>query len=279
MFRAISRYARALGYLVTGRIDAARRTLAENPHVVRATYDQVIEDKTRRIHEYKDAISRLIVQQEQKMSRIRELGEEVGRLEQIREGAAAKARQTVTQMKADGQSMEQIKQSEDYRTCQTAYSQFTTQIDEKTKRLTELEGDVNTLDSTINQHKTQLQGMLREVEDLRSEAEQTVADVMTAQEERQLNDMLSGISRDRTSRELEEMRQVRDQVKAQARVSRELAGTDTKQQEREFLEYATANAATDEFDRLIGLAGETDAADHVADRETDAPTTEPRLPE
>ena len=275
MFRALSRYARALGYLVTGRIDAARRTLSASPHVVRATYDGVIRDKTRRIHEYKDAISRLIVQQEQKMSRIRELGEEVGRLEQLKEGAAAKARVEVSRMRGDGQSMEAIKQSEDYRTTQTAYSRFSTQIEEKNGRLQELEADVKNLDGTIGQHKTQLQGMLREVEDLKSEAEQTVADVLTATEERQLNDMLAGISQDRTSRELEEMRQLRSEVKAQARVSRELAGTDTQQEEREFLEYAAANAEADEFDRLIGLAGETDAAE----REGEEPAREPRLPE
>ena len=46
MFRAIGRYFRALGYLVTGRIDKARQTLMANPNVMRATYDQVIHDKT-----------------------------------------------------------------------------------------------------------------------------------------------------------------------------------------------------------------------------------------
>ncbi len=56
------------------------------------------------------------------------------------------------------------------------------------------------------------------------------------------------------------MRDLRQQQKAQARVSRELAGTDTKRQEAEFLEYARKGVATDEFDKLIGLAGEADAA-------------------
>ena len=56
------------------------------------------------------------------------------------------------------------------------------------------------------------------------------------------------------------MRDPRQQQKAQARVSREMAGTDTKRQEAEFLEYARKGVATDEFDKLIGLAGQADAA-------------------
>jgi hypothetical protein len=57
VLRAIGRYMRALGYLVTGRIDAARQELSKNPYVVQATFDRVIEDKTSRIHQYKDAVA------------------------------------------------------------------------------------------------------------------------------------------------------------------------------------------------------------------------------
>lgn len=56
------------------------------------------------------------------------------------------------------------------------------------------------------------------------------------------------------------MRQLREEMKAKAKVSKELAGTDTKVQEAEFIAYATKNKANDEFDRLIGLAGEADSA-------------------
>ena len=55
MFRAIGRYLKAFGYLITGRVDAARKTLSANPYVVQATYDNVIREKTLRINQYKDA--------------------------------------------------------------------------------------------------------------------------------------------------------------------------------------------------------------------------------
>jgi hypothetical protein len=40
-----------------------------------------------------------------------------------------------------------------------------------------------------------------------------------------------------------------------------MAGTDTKQQEAQFLEYARSNTSTDEFDALLGMAEGTEGAE------------------
>ena len=55
--------------------------------------------------------------------------------------------------------------------------------------------------------------------------------------------------------ELRELRDLRQKASAGARVSRELAGLDTKRAEEEFLDYAQQSEANDEFDALIGLSG------------------------
>ena len=276
MFKAIGRYFRALGYLVTGRIDAARRAVSTSPHVVNATFDQIIEAKRKSVQQYKDAIARLIVQHEAKMNKIKSLTEDVNRLEQLKEGAAAKARTVITEMKASGATVEQIKAGEDYQTCMNAFNDFSGKIEEKTERIAEYEGEVKELDSTISGHKIQLQQMLRDIENLKEEQATTVAEIITAKEEAELNDMLSGISSDRTSKELSDMRQLREEMKAKATVSKELAGTDTKVQEAEFIEYATKHKASNEFDQLIGLAGEADTASKDAPSQTEG---ESKLPE
>ncbi|MFN3166674.1 MAG: PspA/IM30 family protein [Phycisphaeraceae bacterium] len=276
MFKAIGRYFRALGYLVTGRIDAARRAVSANPNVVNATFDQIIESKRKSVQQYKDAIARLIVQHEAKMSKIKTLSDDVNRLEQLKEGAAAKARTVVAEMKANGATIEQIKSGEDYQTCMAAYNDFSTKINEKSDHIAELEADVKEMDQTISGHKIQLQQMLREIENLKEEQATTVAEIITAKEEAELNDMLSGISADRTSKELSDMRQLREEMKAKAKVSKELAGTDTKVQEAEFIEYATKHKANDEFDQLIGLAGEADTTEAATPEER---TGESKLPE
>lgn len=276
MFKAVGRYFRAIGYLFTGRIDAARRAISTSPHVVNATFDQIIEDKRKSVHQYKDAIARLIVQHEAKMSKIKTLSDDINRLEQLKEGAAAKARTVVAEMKTKGMSLDDIKTSEDYQTCMNAFNDFSTKINEKTEHIGGLEGDVKELDQTISGHKIQLQQMLREIENLKEEQATTVAEIITSKEEAELNDMLSGISADRTSRELSDMRQLREEMKAKAKVSKELAGTDTKVQEAEFIAYATKNKATNEFDQLIGLAGEADASEDAAPEQREG---ESKLPE
>ena len=46
MFTALGRYLRAFGYLITGRVDSARKEMSKNPYVIQATYDKIVEEKT-----------------------------------------------------------------------------------------------------------------------------------------------------------------------------------------------------------------------------------------
>jgi phage shock protein A len=117
---------------------------------------------------------------------------------------------------------------------------------------------VATYAKTIGDHKIQLQQLLRDVEKIKAEAADTVADVITSKQERDLADMISGIAKDGSAEELQRMRQLRQEIKAEARISKEMAGTDTKAQEAEFLDYARKTAATSEFDALTGLAEKTE---------------------
>jgi hypothetical protein len=256
MFSAIGRWIKAIGYLFTGQIDSARRVLDTNPHVVRAKYDAVIRDKVNRIQMYKQAVAGLIAQQENKLAVVKNLTEEVGNLERLKAGALAKAKQTVEKLKASGKSEEAIKTDEDYKRCLAAFNDFSTTLAEKQARIAENETDIETYRKNIADHKVQLQQLLRDVEKIRSEAADAVADVITSKQEKDIADMLSGIAQDGTTKELQDLRQMRQELKAEARISKEMAGTDTKAQEAEFLEYARTTQSNTEFDGLVGL-GET----------------------
>jgi len=261
MIGALARWIKAIGYLFTGQIDSARRVLDTNPHVVRAKYDQIVRDKVSQIHTYKQAVAGLIAQEENKLAKVKRLTEEVQQLERLRAGALAKGKQTVDRFQKEGKSKEEIHQNEDYKKCLAAYNDFSTTLAEKQAHITELERDIAGYSKTIADHKVQLQQLLREVDKIKAEAFDTVADVITAKQERDLADMLSGISKDGSAEELQRLRQLRQEIKAEVRISKELAGTDTKAQEAEFLDYARKSEATSEFDSLLGLAekAETEA--------------------
>jgi len=264
MFGALVRWFKAVGYLLTGQIDSARRVIDTNPHVVRAKYDQIVRDKVSQIHIYKQAVASLIAQQENKIAIVKRLTDDVQQLERLRSGALAKAKQTVEQLQKAGKSKEEIHSSEDYKKCLAAYNDFSSTLAEKQSRITEAEGDIESYRKNIADHKVQLQQLLRDVEKVRAEASDAVADIITAKQEKDIADTLSGIAKDGSAEELQRLRQLRQEVRAEARISKEMAGTDTKAQEAEFLEYARKSAASNEFDALLGLAEKTEAAAKTA---------------
>ncbi len=271
MFRALGRWIKAVGYLLTGQIDSARRVLDTNPHVVRAKYDAIIRDKVTRIQTYKQAVAGLIAQQENKMASLKRLTEEVQNLERLRAGALAKAKQTVEKLKAAGKTEEEVKADEDYKRCLAAYNDFSSTLAEKQSRISENEADIESYGKTIGDHKVQLQQLLRDVDKIKAESHDAVADIITAKQEKDIADMLSGIAQDGTAQELQNLRQLRQEVRAEARISKELAGTDTKAQEAEFLEYARTSQSNAEFDNLIGLGSAAPAKPTTKDKGTALP--------
>ncbi len=268
MFNAIGRFFRAIKYLFTGKVDQAADAISANPTVISATFDKVIQDKKKRLNEYKDAISAMIAQEESKKERLTSLTQEIEKLEKLKAGAAARAKTLVDKYHGDSQA---VKNDPEYLKCQSAFKDFSSTLAEKQQRSLELEEDLRQLIANVSGHKTQIQTLMRELEKIKEEKHDAVADVLSAKEEKQIADMVNGISNDKTSQELQRLRDMRQKAVANARVSRELAGMDAKKAENEFLEYAQKNAADDEFDALIGLAGKKESAEPAQ--------TESKIPE
>lgn len=250
MFKAIGKWLRAIGYLLTFRIDKASETLRMNPGVMSANYDRIITEKRDRINQYKDAIASMIAQEESKKQRLTTLTEEIGRLEQLRAGAAAKAKKVAERYNGDP---EQTRNDAEYQKCQAAFKDFSSTLAEKQAHADELEKDLQALMKNVEGHKIQIQSQMRDLEKLREEKHDAVAAVMSAKEEKQIADMMTGLSQDRTSEELKELRELRQKAGASARMSREMAGLDSRRAEEEFLDFAQKSAADDEFDALIGI--------------------------
>jgi len=270
MFAAIMRWFKAIGYLLTGQIDSARRVIDTSPHVVRAKYDQIIREKITQIQMYKQAVAGLIAQQENKIATVQRLTDDVQQLERLKAGALAKAKQVVDRLQTAGKTKEEIQASEEYKRCLAAFNDFSSTLAEKQARIAENEKDIENYRKTIADHKVQLQQLLRDLEKVKTEAADAVADIITAKQERDLADTLSGIAKDGSAEELQRLRQLRQEVRAEARISKEMAGTDTKAQEAEFLEYARKSSASAEFDSLVGLAEKAAAPPVAAAEKTTA---------
>ena len=259
MANGFTRFFKAIWYTLTGKAHESADRMMENPEAVRGAYEDIINDKKGNIQRYKAAIGQLIALVEQKRSTVKSLTDEVERLEELKAGAIAKAQQTAAQLQGEGLSPEEIKQHGEYTRCVTAYQDFNSNLTEKTGRITDLESEIETAQADIESHKLQITNLHRDLDKIKSEQSEAVADLITAREQEEIADMLSGISMDGTSAELTRMREIREKAKARSTVAQELAGTDSKSEEEEFLSAARSSATNDEFDALIFGAQQADA--------------------
>lgn len=258
MANGITRFFKAIWYTLTGRAHEQADKLMENPEAVRGAYEDIIRDKQGNIQRYKQAIGQLIALVEQKKGSLKGLTEDIDKLEQMKAGAIAKAQRTAKELQDAGTSQEEIKQDPEYVRCVSSYNDFHSTLEEKNARVTELEQDIERAQADIESHKLQITGLHRDLDKIKTEQSEAVADLITAREQEDIADMLSGISMDGTSAELSRMREIREKAKGRSKVAQELAGTDSRAEEEEFLAAARSTSATDEFDSLIFGAQQTD---------------------
>ncbi len=260
MFRSIARFFRAIGYLLTGKVDKATEKVASDPNVIRAQFDSILRAKKGQIQEYSGAVAQLLAQQEKKKATMKRLSGDIEKLSSRKAGAGGLARELAVKLKAEGKTSDEIKSDPDFLKHQSAFTDFSSTLGELVERVEEIDGDIKSYAERIAKHKIGLQNLQRDIAKLKDEQADTVADIITAKEERQINDALSGISSDGTGAELERIRDMRDKAKAAATISSELAGTDIRVAEQEYEAYASATASNDEFDALIGNLDEADDA-------------------
>ncbi len=258
MANGITRFFKAIWYTLTGRAHETADRMLEDPNAIRGAYEDIISDKKGNIQRYKQAIGQLIALVEQKKSAVKTLTDEVSNLEELKSGAIAKAQQTAADLQKEGMSPEEVKQHTEYTRCVTAYQEFNTNLQEKEGRITDLESEIETAQADIDSHKIQITTLTRDLDKIKNEQSEAVADLITAKEQEEIADMLSGISTDGTSAELTRMREIREKAKGRSKVAQELAGTSSESQEQEFLAAARSSSTSDEFDALIFGAQQTD---------------------
>ena len=265
MANGITRFFKAIWYSISGRAHRQADKLMEDPDAVRGTYEDIIRDKKGNIQRYKEAIGQLIALVEQKRLSLKKLTDEVDDLEMKKAGAIAKAKSTASELQKSGTADEEIKQHPEYTRCVAAYNDFDSTLEEKNARIDELEADIERAQGDIESHKAQILDLQRDLEKIKTEQSETYADLVTAREQEEIADMLSGISMDGTSEELTRMREIREKAKGRTKVAQELAGTDSRAEEDEFLAAARESAASEEFDSLIFGAQQTDTPKETED--------------
>lgn len=271
LFRAIGRFFSSIAAILTGKIDDAANEIGSNHHAIKAEYDQVIQEKKSRLQQSMNAVAEVRALEKKNEAKLERLTEELSNKHKLMNGAAAMAKKAVTELKSKGLSDEEIRTDATVIRCQQAYSDFKAEVERLEEDLARAEKDDASYDQTLKKHKLMLEQLQRELATIEKESKEAVADVISAQERKKAADLISSISDDSTSERLQSLRDRRLKITSSAEISEELAGTDTKVAEAEFLEFATQTEAGNEFEALIGLGEEPakvkTAAQPVASKE------------
>lgn len=254
MFGAIGRWLKALGYLMTFRFDAAAKEISRHPGVMKARFESIIRGKKSTMKMLVDAVSSIIGMQEEKKAKYEAAVAEIKKKTMLRDGAGAVGRKRVQELQRAGKTPDEIKADPEVVKWSAAYGDHSSTLEQLQIRAEDYRASIVRYDEELKGHKLRLMGLKREIEDLKGEAASTVADMISALEERKMNEAIAGISDTGVAAELEDLRTIARETKAAARITRELAGTDTAVQEEELLKYARENVANDEFLKVVGLS-------------------------
>ncbi len=171
----------------------AQKILTENLDAVRQVYEDIINDKRNNIQRFKQAIGHLIALVEQKKNSLKSIIDDLDKLEQMKVAVTAESKNISLELKESGLSDSEIEQHPDYARCISAYNNFDSTVKEKNARVDELEQDIERAQGDIEHHKSNITLLHREVEKIKTEQSEAIADLITAREKEKINEVLSDI--------------------------------------------------------------------------------------
>ena len=137
------------------------------------------------IREYKSVIGEAITLVKQKEGTVDTLTKDIERLELLKSNALAKAESVETQLQQQGQTQEAIERNPDYMKSIAGYNDFSSTLNKKNARISELKADIERTQDDVDRYKLQLTALSRELD---AEIEQKI-------EQKERTDTLAAIDK------------------------------------------------------------------------------------
>lgn len=253
MFKAIARWMRAIGYMFSGKVDNVTRGINKDPNVMNAKYDDMIRKMGDSIRQYVNAASIVSSHVAKKEASLLSVRAEIKKIEGLRAGAINIATKVAEELKAKGIDPNT---NIEYTQHRSAYNDFSSTLLEKKKIEQELVDAIAAGNETNKNNLATLKTLQRDFDKLKSEKGEMVSRMISSAEERSMNEMISGLS-SHNNDVMAERAKMRDMVmesEAAAKITGQVAGTDARRVEEQYLEASVRMAANSEFDALTGAA-------------------------
>ena len=268
MFKALGRLFKSCIYLITFQLNKLSEVWGSSPGAIAASYDDIKSKHQASIHQVKRAVASIMGVQEKKKTRLKQLEEDIQKHQKLLAGAQAMGRKRITVLQSQGKSPDEIKVDAEYVKCGTAFKDFSSTLAAKQEEIENVADEIQENERQLADYEAQLHQMVRELKNIDQEKHETIADVTIAKQQQEANDLIAGISRSSSAEERARLQDMRQRLKAEAKISSKLAGADADRAEQEFLEYAETASATSEFDALMGLAAPESETPKLEDQRT-----------
>jgi phage shock protein A len=235
-FRSIFRFFGALFGIAEGATQRGTDAmLTANADTIRAQFRKSREDAIQNFNSMKDAVAQLMSIREDKAKQLWVLNKTSQELELKKNGA-----------------VEQFKKTQNP-ALKAAWAKFTEEQKNIEERIDQLEVDIAEQDKQITLYQSKLHELKTQIEKLKTEEAETVAEIVSDRQMEELNSKLSGLSTSTETKNLEAIREARKQIKAKAKLSNQLSGSDVLVAETALIEAGVAAQHGDAFDQLVRL--------------------------
>lgn len=240
ILKSVYRYITTLGGLIEGSIDRNSDNLLSSPSGIKATYQQTREQWTKQYAEIRAAVAQLMAVLEQKKKLVDSLSQEAGDVKTKLKGAVDQYKKTsdVKYQKAFGDLFQRDKQ-----------------IAAQQERLND---EINDLHSKVEDYKAKLNDMQSRIHDLKKQEAEAIADIVSSRQVIKLNDRLNNLSSELDDRNLQAIQDRREGLKAEAKLSGELAQVEAEPNlEAELLSAGLQSEAADVFAAMLAEENKT----------------------
>jgi phage shock protein A len=233
-FNSLGRFFSSVFGLAEGKTQRMTdKIVTSSADAIRSQFRKTKEDWSKDYQEMREAVAELIRIREMKSEEVKKITKESEELQQKMAGA-----------------IELYKKTPDER-YKAAYTQLADKSDKNEQRVKELEAEIDEQHQAIERFKVRLLELQTQIDSLNKEEAETVADIISSQKIKELNDRLSGLSVDSSSKNLEAIRNTRQKSKAVAKLSTELTGLEKTDLDKELQLAGSRSKHLSAFDNAV----------------------------
>ncbi len=215
-------------------IRAGDEVVSSSPQAIQATYASAIDDAKRRYKEMEKAVAMLASQREKTEMNLKEMGREEIELHRKLEGALSSA---------EGEPDNPVHRE--------AGARYLTRIKEIEDKQAQLNQDLQTQSQRVDEYKTKLRSFTDEIQRLKKEQGEMIAEFISTQQVLALEDRLKGLGETAVDESLVAIRDKVAQMRAQVKIAAEMRGATVEAHDETYERIGTEKEAKARFDEML----------------------------